>query len=88
MDLYQNKTLSFSSKVDIYFKNISDEEIQWYVDNENKVFKCCGYAPLGKASIFIDKVDGDYNTLFGISPSLLFDKMKELGYSVEDFDFE
>lgn len=88
MDLYQNKTLSFSSKVDVYFKNISESEINWYVENESKVFKCCGYAPLGKASIFIDKVDGDYNTLFGISPSLLFDKMKELGYSVEDFDFE
>lgn len=88
MDLYKNKTLSFSSKVDVYFKNITDEEINWYVENEEKVFKCCGYVPLGKASIFIDKIDGDYNTLLGISPSIIFEKLKELGYSIDDFDFE
>lgn len=87
IDLYQNKILTFSDKVDIYFKNIKDEEIEWYVNNENKIFKCCGYVPLGKASMFIDKIDGDYNTLLGISPSLLFEKMKILGYSINDFEF-
>lgn len=86
MDLYQNKILTFSDKVDIYFKDIKDEEIEWYVNNENKIFKCCGYVPLGKASIFIDRIDGDYNTLLGISPSVLFEKMKMLGYSINDFE--
>lgn len=88
MDLYKKKTISFSSKVDVYFKNISESEINWYVNNEDKIFKCCGYVPLGKAAIFIDRIDGDYNTLFGISPSVLFEKLKELGYSITDFEFE
>ncbi|MBQ9072371.1 MAG: Maf family protein [Bacilli bacterium] len=88
IDLYKEKTISFSSRVDIYFKKLSDEEIEWYVNNEEKIFKCCGYVPLGKASIFIDKIDGDYNTLLGISPSIMFEKLKELGYSITDFDFE
>lgn len=86
MDLYKNKTLSFCSKTDVYFKNITDEEIHWYVNNEPKIFKCCGYVPLGKASIFIDKIEGDYNTLIGISPSVVFDMLKELGYHINDFD--
>lgn len=88
MDLYKNKTILFSSKVDVYFKNMTDDEINWYVNNEPKVFDCCGYVPEGKASIFIDKIDGDYNTLLGISPSIIFEKLKELGYSINDFDFE
>lgn len=87
VDLYKNKTISFYSKVDVYFKNITDEEIGWYVNNESKIFKCCGYVPLGKASIFIDRIDGDYNTLLGISPSTLFEKLKKLGYSISDFEF-
>ena len=41
---------------------------------------------LGKASLFLDKVDGDYNTLFGISPSKIYDKLKYLGYTVNDFE--
>lgn len=88
IDLYKNKTISSYSKVDVYFKNISDEEINWYVNNESKIFKCCGYVPLGKASIFIDKIEGDYNTLLGISPSAVFDILKDLGYSINDFEFD
>lgn len=88
IDLYQEKTLTFSSKVDVYFKKISDEEIKWYVNNEDKILKCCGYVPTGKASIFIDKIEGDYNTLLGISPSLVFEKLKELGYNINDFDLK
>lgn len=88
MDLYKNQTICFSSKVDVYFRNISNEEINWYVENEKRIFKCCGYVPSGKASIFIDKIDGDYNTLLGISPSIVLEKLKELGYSINDFEFD
>jgi len=88
INLYKNKIITFSSRVDVYFKHISDNEINWYVNNEDKIFKCCGYVPLGKAAIFIDRIDGDYHTLLGISPSMLFEKLKELGYSITDFEFE
>lgn len=88
MDLYQNKTICFSDIVEVKFKALEDKEIQWYVDNEPKIFNCCGFVPLGKAAIFIDKINGDYNTLFGISPSLLFSKLKEIGYGINDFEFE
>lgn len=88
MDLYKNKTISLSSKVEIYLKDISEEEINWYVNNESEIFKTCGYAIFGKASLFIDKIEGDHNILLGISPKILFEKLNELGYSVNDFEFE
>ena len=88
MDLYQNKTISLSSKVDVYLKDISEEEIKWYVNNENEIFKTCGYAIFGKAALFIDKIEGDHNILLGISPRIIFEKLNELGYSVNDFEFE
>lgn len=82
------KTISLSSKADIYLKNISEEEINWYVNNESEIFKTCGYAIFGKASLFIDKIEGDHNILLGISPKIIFEKLNELGYSVNDFEFE
>lgn len=88
IDLYQNKTITFSTKTDVYFRNITENEINWYIENEPKILKCCGYAPLGKAALFIDKIDGDYNTLFGISPSVVYEKLKELGYGINDFELE
>lgn len=83
-DKYQNKTITYYDKCDVYFKNINKDEIAWYVDNEEKVFNVCGYSPLGRASIFIDKIDGDYNTLFGISPNSLIKHLYELGYNIND----
>lgn len=85
-DLYQNKDISFSDTVEVKIKNITDEEIRWYVENEKHLLNISGYAMLGKASLFLDKVDGDYNTLFGISPSKIYDKLKYLGYTVNDFE--
>ena len=88
IDLYKEKVICSSSKVNVYFNEIKDEEAEWYVNNEEKIFKCCGFVPLGKAALFINKIEGDYNTLLGISPSIVYNKLKELGYSVNDLWFE
>lgn len=88
IDLYKEKVICSSSKVNVYFNEIKDEEAEWYVNNEEKIFKCCGFVPLGKAALFINRIEGDYNTLLGISPSIVYNKLKELGYSVNDLAFE
>ena len=88
IDLYKEKVICSSSKVNVYFNEIKDEEAEWYVNNEEKIFKCCGFVPLGKAALFINRIEGDYNTLLGISPSIVYNKLKELGYSVNDLGFE
>lgn len=88
IDLYKEKVICSSSKVNVYFYEIKDEEAEWYVNNEEKIFKCCGFVPLGKAALFINRIEGDYNTLLGISPSIVYNKLKELGYSVNDLGFE
>ena len=88
MDLYKEKVICSSSKVNVYFNEIKDEEAKWYVNNEEKILKCCGFVPEGKASLFINKIEGDYNTLMGISPSVVYNCLKELGYNITDFNFE
>ena len=87
-DLYKDETITFSSSTDVKFRELTAEEINWYIEGEKNIFKCCGYVPLGKAAIFLESVDGDYNTMFGISPSLMYAKLKELGYTISDFEFE
>lgn len=88
MDLYKEKTITSNSKVDVYFDKIEEDDIHWYVNNEEKIFKNCGFVPLGKASFFINKIDGDYNTLLGISPNILYKELKKIGYNITDFDFK
>lgn len=87
-DLYQKKEICFSDIAEVHIREATDDEIKWYVENEPTVLDKCGYAMIGKAAIFLDKVNGDYNTLFGISPSKLYEKFKELGYTISDFELE
>lgn len=87
-DLYKNQEITFSDTAEVYINEIADGDIKWYVENEEHILNRCGYAMLGKASLFLNKVNGDYNTLFGISPSKVYDKLKELGYKISDFELK
>lgn len=87
-DLYQDKEINYSDTAEVYIRKISDEDMKWYVENEENLSNICGYAMLGKASIFLDKVNGDYNTLFGISPSKLYENFESLGYKASDFELD
>lgn len=87
-DLYKSQEISFSDTAEVTLNTISDEEIKWYVENEIEILNRCGYVMLGKAAFFLNKVNGDYNTLFGISPSKIYEKLKELGYKITDFELQ
>lgn len=84
-DLYKNKEVSLVDTAEVYFRKIEDEEINWYVENDANILNCCGFSLEGKASIFIDKVIGDYNTIRGISVNKLCQIFSQLGYSISDF---
>lgn len=87
-DLYQDKEITFADTAEVYITKIDDEDIKWYVENEKNILNGCGYVMPGKACLFLDKVNGDYNTLFGISPSKVYEKLKELGYKLSDFELQ
>ena len=85
-DLYQNKEITFCDICKVYIKNISDEDIRWYVENQEYLLDISGYAMMGKAAAFLDKIEGDHNALFGISPSSVYENLKKLGYKISDFN--
>ncbi len=85
-DLYKNKEVTFSDVVEVHMRKVEDEEIRWYVENEKDVLNGCGYRFPGKTELFVDKIVGDFNTLYGISISSVYAKLKEFGYSINDFE--
>ena len=87
-DLYQNKEVTFSDVAEVHLRKIDDEDIKWYVENEKDILNGCGYRFPGKAEVFIVKIVGDFNTLFGISISSVYAKLKELGYSIKDLEMD
>ena len=87
-DLYQDKEISFTDTTEVYFKNVSDKDISWYVENEKYLLNRAGYSIAGKTSIFVDKLVGDYYNILGMPISKLYSKLNDLGYSISDFDIK
>ena len=86
IDKYKNKKITFSEKVKVYFNDLSDEEINWYIDNEENVYKCAGYSLETCASLFVSRTEGDYKAIIGLPICQIFNELKKLGYSINDFE--
>lgn len=65
--------------VEVFVKNIDTNEIENYVDvNFDDVYDKAGaYAILGRFSIFIDKIIGNYSSALGLPIQRVYDILKE-----------
>lgn len=68
------------SQVDVYFKRITDKEIEDYVDFEQPYDKAGAYAIQSSFCKFVEKIYGDYYSVVGLPISRLYDILKENDY--------
>lgn len=85
LDLYHHKTVIFSEVTDVYFDNLSEEEIYFYINNDKFILERCGYS-MNLGSLFIKRIDGDYNNVLGMPINRLYKEIRKLGYSPSDFE--
>ena len=74
----ENEVVSAYEKTDVYFKAMSDKEIENYLNTNEPFDKAGSYAVQGKGAMFIERIDGDYFNVVGLPVSLVYDKLKEL----------
>lgn len=86
IDKYKNKEVTFVETAAVHFKEMTDEEINWYIDNEENVYDCAGYSMETKASLFVTKIDGDYKSIVGLPISRIYTELKNFGYNINDFE--
>ena len=65
---------------------LSDDEINWYIDNEDNIYDCAGYSLETCASLFVSKIEGDYKAIIGLPICQIFEKLKILGYTIRNFE--
>lgn len=86
LDKQTNKKVSFSDTAAVYFKEMSDDEINWYIDNEKGVYQCAGYSIETCGALFIEKIEGNYSNIVGLPISRIYDELKKMGYKITDFE--
>ena len=69
--IYNGKKYPGFDKATVYFKNLTDEQINSYLDTKEYVNAAGSYRIQGKAATLIDHIDGDISTVIGIPMNLL-----------------
>lgn len=62
----------------VYFKNITQEEIENWVDEDKPYDKAGAYAIQSKFGVHIDKIEGNYFTVVGLPIHKLYDMLKNI----------
>ncbi|MBQ8292950.1 MAG: septum formation protein Maf [Bacilli bacterium] len=73
-----NKTLNFYEKTEVYFKPMTDADIERYIEEENVYDKAGSYAIQGEAMKYIDHIEGDYYNVIGLPINRLLEEMKKI----------
>ena len=86
IDMSNRRNVTFSYVTDVYFKRICEEDIKWYVKHEKDLLKKAGYSLEGTISLFVEKIEGDFYNVLGLPLGMLYTKLNELGYRLDDFE--
>ncbi len=66
----------------VYFKNMTNDEIMYYVESGEPMDKAGSYGIQGLGAIFIEKIEGDYNNIVGLPISLIYDILKKYNIDI------
>ena len=53
-------------KTDVYFKELTSDEIEAYISTDEPYDKAGAYGIQGLAGLFVSKIEGDYNNVVGL----------------------
>ncbi len=74
----QTKTLTFSDVTEVYFKNLTQEEIAFYVTNYRPFDKAGGYgAQEWMGMIAVEKIVGSYFNVMGLPVHLVYQHLQQ-----------
>lgn len=68
-------------KTDVFFKELSEEEIQWYADTNEPFDKAGGYGIQGIGSFLVRKINGSYSNVVGLPVCEVFETLMELNHA-------
>jgi septum formation protein len=80
--MYQGETRFEISRTAVYFKELTENEINFYLDHENFLDKAGAYAIQGRAAIFVERIEGCFFNVMGFPLNLFYRMAEERGLNL------
>lgn len=86
IDTINDKVINTYQETLVYMNEISEDDIDYYIDNEDGVMYAAGFIIENIASNFINKIEGSYYNILGVPVEKIYEILKEWGYSLKDIN--
>ena len=86
IDTINNRVVNTITETLVYLNDISEEDIEYYINNEEDVMYAAGFIIENIASNFIKKIDGSYYNILGVPVEKIYEILKSWGYSLSDIN--
>ena len=67
-------------ETEVVFRELTEDEIEWYLDTGEYTDKAGGYGIQGKGALLVEKIRGDYFNVMGLPLCRLYLMLRALGY--------
>lgn len=84
INLEKNINISEAIESKVFFKTISSDEIDWYIESREPMDKAGAYGIQGLGAIFVDKIEGDFFSIMGFPINHFVKTLKKLGINIKD----
>jgi septum formation protein len=74
-----DRFVSAVSSTRVKFAELSDDEIKWYVSTGEPMDKAGAYAIQGRASLFVERIEGSYSNVVGLPLQLTYQLARRMG---------
>jgi septum formation protein len=82
IDTKTGKSISRAIASKVYFKKMSEKEIDGYIRTGEPLDKAAGYALQERGSVFIRKIEGDFLGVVGLPIYPLVEELKKFGVEI------
>jgi septum formation protein len=80
--MYQGETSFGISRTAVFFKELADSEIGFYLDHESYLDKAGAYAIQGRAAIFVERIEGCFFNVMGFPLNLFYRMVNDRGLNL------
>ena len=74
----EKRSMSFSERTDVEFYQLSEREIDGYIETQEPFDKAGAYGIQGKGSLFVKRMEGDYFNVVGLPVAKLKRKIDQM----------
>ena len=76
------KVLTAAEHTDVYFHPATESQLRAYIRTGEPMDKAGAYGVQGKGALLVERIDGDFFNVMGLSVSLLSDLLKPFGINL------